>query len=159
MRALLLLLVAATAVHPASLKVLRADQAAAIAPEVGAGNVVVVHYWAQWCGACLKEWPRLAPALKELGRDVRVATVSLDPKAKASELPAVLARFGAGGWPAYLLDAPEPDPVVAAIDKTWDGSLPATFVYDRQGRRVASLIGTTDLHLLRAAVAQAEAAK
>ncbi len=140
-----------------TVRILPANAAASIVREAGANRAVVVHYWALWCPACVEEWPKLAPELKRFAAaGARVATVSLDPKARAAkDIPAALQRFGADRFPAFLLDAPEPDPVVEAIDKTWDGSLPATFVYDAEGKRLASFFGAADRGALRGAVAQA----
>ena len=55
--------------------------------------------------------------------------------------------------PAVLLDAPEPDPVARAIgEPTWDGTLPATFVFDGNGKLSKSFVGRADPAALAAAV-------
>jgi hypothetical protein len=65
----------------------------------------------------------------------------------------MLRRYKLTGLPALLLDAPQPDPVAAAVgDPSWDGTLPATFVYDAQGKLANSFIGITDPGKLDAAV-------
>ena len=49
--------------------------------------------------------------------------------------------------------APEPDPVAAAVgEPKWDGTLPATFVFDARGKLQKSFIGITEPDKLEAAV-------
>jgi peroxiredoxin len=142
------LLLAALPVRPA------ADAAHLVAELGEKARPVVLHFWATWCDACRVEFPRLRGELFKLrGRRVEVALVSIDrpqDRAKAEEM---LRRYKLQGLPALLLDAPEPDPVAAALgDPKWDGTLPATFVYDAQGRLAKSFIGMTDPAKLDAAV-------
>jgi hypothetical protein len=67
-----------------------------------------------------------------------------------------LRRFKVDSLPAVVLDAPQPDPVAAAMgDPAWDGTLPSTFVFDAGGRLVKSFIGRTKPKKLEAAVAAA----
>jgi hypothetical protein len=55
--------------------------------------------------------------------------------------------------PAVLLDAPEPDPVAKAVgEKKWDGTLPATFVFDARRKLRKSFIGRADPAALERAV-------
>ena len=67
----------------------------------------------------------------------------------------MLRQYKLASLPALLLDAPEPDPVAKAVgEPKWDGTLPATFVYDASGKLVRSvaarLVG--DARLLRFSV-------
>ena len=57
-----------------------------------------------------------------------------------SDVIPFLRRFDAR-FPAYLLDVEDPTPVMASVDPSWTGTLPATFVYDRKGAMKKRYIG------------------
>ncbi|WP_211172388.1 TlpA family protein disulfide reductase [Massilia forsythiae] len=91
------------------------------------GKVVVVNFWASWCGPCVAELPLLgALAGREAWRD-RVAVVGVNYKESLDAIQA----FGAA----------HPIPYAQARDrsgeafKVWTlGVMPTTILVDRQGR-------------------------
>jgi hypothetical protein len=59
--------------------------------------------------------------------------------------------------PSVILDAPDPAPIAAALrEPHWDGTLPATFVFDARGRKVAAFLGSTTRARLEKAVRAAK---
>ncbi len=138
----------------AKLDVRKAADAGQLAGEVGQGKPVLLHFWATWCYACTDEFPRLKSLLLALpARGMAVATVSIDRPADASTAAKMLGQFGVASLPAFLLDAPSPDPVAAAVgDKSWEGTLPATFLFNARGERVKSFIGVADMKKLERAI-------
>ena|SRR5438128_6133704 len=124
--------------------------------ELGHGKPLVLHFFASWCEACREEFPRLRSLLLELpARDVSVVLVSIDRPADREKAEAMLRRYRLSKLPSLLLDAPEPDPVAKAVgEPKWDGTLPATFVYDASGKLVRSFLGRADPAEVRAAARQ-----
>lgn len=146
--ALLALLVAVLPVQPIA-------DAPKLVRELGQGKrPVVLHFWATWCGACREEFPRLGPGLMKLAaRGVEVALVSIDRPEDREKAEAMLRDYRLSSLRAILLDAPDPDPVAAAVGAPrWDGTLPATFVFDARGRLRKSFIGETDPQKLQAEI-------
>jgi len=116
------------------------------------GKVVLVSFWATWCAPCREEMPhlvRLESALRAKG--FQLITVSADEPEDAAEAMAFLRKVGVPP-PAYIKHTTNNDQFITAVDRQWSGALPASFLYDRKGRKVRSFIGEVDLKVLEAEI-------
>ena len=105
------------------------------------GRVVLVNFWATWCDPCREEMPALVSAAKGFSaKDVAVALVSTDSLKKTPDVQKFLAsgKIPFVCWQAKSLD---PQRFIDAVDKSWNGAVPYTLVYDRKGELVARLAG------------------
>jgi thiol-disulfide isomerase/thioredoxin len=151
MRALLLLLAGAVSPGAAGLPAL--DEAAY--PKTLAaqrGRVVLVNFWATWCAPCRKEMPGLASIEKKLrARGFTLITVSADEPEDAAAAEAFLRKSGVAGA-GYLKRTRDDNAFINGIDPKWSGALPASFLYDRRGRKVRSFFGEVEMTELEAAI-------
>jgi thiol-disulfide isomerase/thioredoxin len=116
------------------------------------GKVVLVNFWATYCAPCRKEMPQLvALEARWRARGFQLVTISADEPEQAAAARQFLDGLKAPP-PAYIKRATDDDKFINAIDPQWSGALPATFLYDRQGRKLRSFFGELDLKALAAAV-------
>ena len=117
------------------------------------GRPLLVNFWATWCDPCREEFPDLVKIDSQYGRQsLDFVTVSLDDFSDIkTAVPKFLDEMKAT-MPAYLLNAPDPEPAINAVDPGWQGSLPATFLYNAQGEVVYKHIGRVNANELRAEI-------
>lgn len=100
------------------------------------GSIVVVNFWAAWCGPCRKELPLLAALHREYeSRGVQFIGASTDALDERKEATALLAKAGV----AYPIVFGLSD--VEMRELGLGSLLPATVVFDRDGTRAFRLVG------------------
>ena len=138
-----LLLFLTLPVHAAAPVVIPAD-APTIKQAIAAqkGHVVLVNFWATWCGPCVAEFPAIVQTSRRYkASGLRVLCVSADQlKDKDTKVGPFLAKSGAD-FPAFLEKSRDPEEFINAFDPAWQGDLPRTIIYDRAGRQVKTLTG------------------
>ena len=114
---------------------------------------LLVNFWATWCDPCREEFPDLVKLDNDYrNKGLSFVAVSLDdlPDLKTA-VPKFLTEMKAE-MPVVLLNVSDPDPAIKAVDATWDGQLPATFLYDKDGKVVFKHFGKINPDELRAAI-------
>jgi thiol-disulfide isomerase/thioredoxin len=119
------------------------------------GKVVLVDFWATWCDPCREELPKLAALSRKLdARKFVLVTVSADEPEQESAAATFLDRIGIR-QPRYIKHADDDQAFIDSIDKEWSGALPALFLYNASGVRIASFTGESDPAIIEAAIRKA----
>ena len=98
------------------------------------GKVVILNFWATWCGPCVAEMPSLNNLYQEFkSRGLVVIAISVDPTEKS------VLSFIAEKKPAFpvLMDKNKE----VYFDSYAVMGLPATFIIDRRGVLVEKIMG------------------
>ncbi|MES2389109.1 MAG: TlpA disulfide reductase family protein [Bacteroidota bacterium] len=94
-------------------------------------TVYVVNFWATWCRPCIQELPVFeASAKKYQNRPVRFVMISMDflEELQTRLLPFISRRKMQ--LPVVLLHEPDQNKWISKVDQAWEGSLPATLVFN-----------------------------
>jgi thiol-disulfide isomerase/thioredoxin len=114
---------------------------------------LLLNFWATWCDPCREEFPDLVKLDTDYkGKSLNFIAISLDDITDIkSEVPRFLDQMKAT-MPVVLLNVKDPEPAIKIVDSTWDGQLPATFLYDHDGKVVFKHFGKIKPDELRAAI-------
>ncbi|HKQ76370.1 MAG TPA: redoxin domain-containing protein [Blastocatellia bacterium] len=120
------------------------------------GKVLVLNFWATWCGPCVAEFPELV-ALDAQYRDKGVKLVGITADDPGDVQPKVIPfiKKQKVKFDIILQDTDDPQEMFDKINKDWPGVLPATFVYDKRGNLAYSRFGIIDRDLLVAEIEKA----
>jgi thiol-disulfide isomerase/thioredoxin len=124
--------------------------------EGAAARPLLINFWATWCVPCRKEFPDLVKIDRDYrGRGLQFVVISADDVSELkTDVPKFLGQMRAR-MPAYLLNATDTEAAMAQIDPTWGGELPATFLFDRQGKLVFKHTGIINAAELRQEIEKA----
>lgn len=118
---------------------------------------LLVNFWATWCEPCREEFPDLVKINAEYrARGLEFITISLDDATDIkTAVPKFLKEMRAEEMPSYLLNETEPETAINEVDPSWSGGLPATFLFDAQGKIVFKQMGRIKPAELRQAIEKA----
>ncbi len=100
------------------------------------GQIVVVNFWATWCGPCQEELPRLSQLAEAYaGKPVRFVLISIDEAKNRPKIPAVLARL-------HVALETWDDADTDTMNRFGLGDIvPGTVILDDKGEMVSRIMG------------------
>ncbi len=108
------------------------------------GNVVLVNVWATWCKWCKEEMPGILK-LQKNSPGLKLILVSADePDSLDSYVKPELRKLGVT-FPSYIMADSTDAAFIAGMSPSWNGALPTSFLYDREGTLAKMLVGERTL--------------
>lgn len=103
------------------------------------GKPLLVTFWATWCEPCRDEFPTLVQLAEEYEpKGLAIFGVNLDSNADMNVVRHFLAEFRPG-FPSYRQNPQiDVDEFYRGVSPSWQGSMPETIFYARDGRIVQS---------------------
>jgi thiol-disulfide isomerase/thioredoxin len=121
------------------------------------GKPLLINFWATWCEPCRDEYPMLNELSKEYApRGLRVVGVDSDQDGDLILMRRFIARYKPV-FPNYRKKPGKPEEEAEfnqAVLPEWRGQLPATFLYDKDGRLIGHYFGAQSRETYEATIRQ-----
>jgi thiol-disulfide isomerase/thioredoxin len=106
------------------------------------GSTLVINFWATWCKPCVEEFPELLKIREDYKeKNVQLLLISLDFGEDAEERTVKFLNESGVNFTTYSNSFNKDEDLMNFFDKGWGGAIPATFIFDKEGKLRASLIG------------------
>lgn len=106
------------------------------------GKGLFLNIWATWCLPCREEFPDLEKLVQTFGhKNVEFVALSVDyPDEIDSKILPFLQKHPLN-FSHYVQDFSDKERIINFLNEQWSGALPATFIYDADGKQQHFLLG------------------
>jgi thiol-disulfide isomerase/thioredoxin len=115
------------------------------------GKSLLINVWATWCLPCVEEFPHLVKIAEEYrNNNLDFLSISVDFGKKADSLVAeFLAEQNNPQFTVYIVSEKSAGEVIELLNGKWDGSIPATFIYNPQAVQQSFILGSRDYNYFK----------
>ena len=105
------------------------------------GKPLLITLWATWCEPCRDEYPMLNELAKQYApQGLQVVGVNYDDEGDLILMRRFIARYKPV-FPNYRKQHGNEAGFTQAVAPGWNGALPASFFYDKDGKQVGRVLG------------------
>ena len=104
------------------------------------GKILFLNLWATWCVPCREEFPSIVK-LSEEYKEVDFAAISVDFPDEVNSKIIPFLKSNNAKFTCFVNGFEGDEALINALDKKWNGALPATFIYDKSGKKISFLEG------------------
>jgi thiol-disulfide isomerase/thioredoxin len=106
------------------------------------GKILFVNVWATWCLPCKEEFPDLVKLADTYhDTDVAIIGLSVDYPDEIENKVKPFLRAQNAEFPNYVQNFKRAEDLINLFNRQWRGAVPATFIYDKQGKQQDFLLG------------------
>jgi thiol-disulfide isomerase/thioredoxin len=118
------------------------------------GKPLFVNIWATWCVPCREEFPDLIKLAGKYKGKVDFVGISVDYDDEIeTKINPFLKNFKVN-FPQYVNAFENAEQLINFFDKDWNGAIPATFIFDKYGKKVISIFGKEDFKTFESKILQ-----
>ncbi len=100
------------------------------------GKILIINFWATWCGPCRGEMPDIEKIYKQLGDDVAFIAIDVPEERMTPETMKAFLKEGGFTFPVALDDAQN-----SVADRYKVGAIPTTLFVDAAGALAYKQVG------------------
>jgi thiol-disulfide isomerase/thioredoxin len=116
------------------------------------GKPLLITFWATWCEPCRDEYPMLNELAKQYApKGLKVVGVDLDEDGDLILMRRFLARYKPV-FPNYRMKKGAEAAFHQAVLPGWNGAIPASFFYSKDGQQTGHVMGASDRERYEAAI-------
>lgn len=106
------------------------------------GNALFINLWATWCIPCQEEFPSIVKLVNDYkNKPVDFIGISIDyPDEVDSKIIPFLEKQNAN-FANFVNGFEKDEDLIKLLDENWNGALPATFIFDKTGKKISFLEG------------------
>jgi thiol-disulfide isomerase/thioredoxin len=106
------------------------------------GKVVLINFWATWCKPCVKEFPELVKLYNDYkDKNFRLIFISADVPEEIENKVTPFLKSQNVEFITYYNNFDKPEELINYIDKNWEGAIPSTYIYDKDGNLTSNILG------------------
>ena len=105
------------------------------------GKLLLINIWATWCVPCREEFPDLVKLSKLYQNELDLVAISVDFIEDIETKIKPFLKQNKVEFPVYLNGFKNDEQLINYFSKAWNGAIPATFIYNQQGRKAKFLEG------------------
>ncbi len=106
------------------------------------GNVLLLNFWASWCKPCVAEFPELVKLYKNYkDKGFELVFISLDDVSDIDKTVKPFLEKQGVDFTTYYNKFAKPEDLIDYIDKNWQGGIPSTYIYDKDGTLKSGFLG------------------
>lgn len=109
------------------------------------GKVLFLNVWATWCAPCKEEFPDLVKLADKYNKSkVNIIGLSVDYTDEIDSKIIPFLKKNKANFKIYVNDFADVEDLINFINKKWNGAIPATFIYDKNGNQQKYILGMRD---------------
>lgn len=100
------------------------------------GKILFVNFWATWCIPCVEEFPALVEIYnKHKNSDFEFLSISVDLISDVETKVKPFLSDQSAEFKVVIVEEKRSDEVINLINPDWNGAIPVTVIYDKDGKR------------------------
>ena len=116
-------------------------------------KILFLNIWATWCQPCVEEFPdivKLYNDYQNAGVDIAAISVDYPDEVDSKILPFLVSQHVP--FKVYVANIKKDEDFINELNPSWSGAIPATFIFDANGKQRVFMFGQKTLKAFKAEI-------